>query len=82
MADISAPLICDGKKNKPQVYYGLLTAQNGCPIAISVYEGNTSDTKTLTPQVQKLRWRGISRTSTGDSRCRVISSNGCVGLWA
>jgi transposase len=45
----------DGKKNKLQVNYGLLTAQNGCPIAISVYEGNTSDTKTLMPQVQQLR---------------------------
>ena len=45
----------DGKKNKLQVNYGLLAAQNGCPIAISVYEGNTSDTKTLMPAVQKLR---------------------------
>ena len=45
----------DGKKNKPQVNYGLLAAKNGCPIAISVYEGNTSDTKTLMPAVQKLR---------------------------
>lgn len=45
----------DGKKNKPQVNYGLLTAKNGCPISISVYEGNTSDTKTLMPQVQQLR---------------------------
>jgi len=41
----------DGKKNKPQVNYGLLTTKNGCPIAISVYEGNTADTKTLMPQV-------------------------------
>lgn len=45
----------DGKRNKPQVNYGLLTAKNGCPISISVYEGNTSDTKTLMPQVEKLR---------------------------
>jgi transposase len=45
----------DGKKNKLQVNYGLLAAKNGCPIAISVYEGNTSDTKTLMPQVQQLR---------------------------
>jgi hypothetical protein len=45
----------DGKKNKPQVNYGLLTAKSGCPIAVSVYEGNTADTKTLMPQVQKLR---------------------------
>lgn len=45
----------DGKKNKPQVNYGLLTARGGCPVAVSVYEGNTNDAKTLMPQVMKLR---------------------------
>ena len=45
----------DGKKNKLQVNYGLLSARNGCPVAVSVYEGNTGDAKTLMPQVKKLR---------------------------
>ena len=45
----------DRKKNKLQVNYGLLTARNGCPVAVSVYEGNTADTSTLMPQVKKLR---------------------------
>jgi hypothetical protein len=45
----------DGKKNKLQVNYGLLTNQAGCPVAVSVYEGNTGDAKTLMPQVSKLR---------------------------
>jgi hypothetical protein len=45
----------DGKKNKLQVNYGLLSARNGCPVAVSVYEGNTPDAKTLMPQVTKLR---------------------------
>jgi hypothetical protein len=45
----------DGKKNKLQVNYGLLTNQAGCPVAVSVYEGNTGDAKTLMPQVKKLR---------------------------
>ena len=45
----------DGKKNKLQVNYGLLTSRTGCPVAISVYEGNTGDAKTLMPQVVKLR---------------------------
>ncbi len=31
----------DGKKNKLQVNYGLLTNRAGCPVALSVYEGNT-----------------------------------------
>jgi len=45
----------DGKKNKLQVNYGLLTTRQGCPISVSVYEGNTGDAKTLMPQVAKLR---------------------------
>ena len=45
----------DGKKGKKQVNWGLLTDGRGCPVAISVFRGNTSDTKTLMPQVEKLR---------------------------
>jgi hypothetical protein len=45
----------DGKKNKLQVNYGLLTTRSGCPISVSVYEGNTADAKTLMSQVSKLR---------------------------
>ncbi len=45
----------DGKKNKLQVNYGLLTDRRGCPIAVSVYPGNTNDAKTLMPQVRQLR---------------------------
>jgi transposase len=45
----------DGKKNKLQVNYGLLTTREGCPVAVSVYEGNTADAKTLMPQVKQLR---------------------------
>jgi transposase len=45
----------DGKRNTPQVNYGLLTTRAGCPVAISVYEGNTADVTTLMPQVNQLR---------------------------
>jgi hypothetical protein len=45
----------DGKRNTPQVNYGLLTTRAGCPVAISVYEGNTADVNTLLPQVNQLR---------------------------
>jgi transposase len=45
----------DGKKGKLQVNYGLLASKSGCPVAVSVYEGNTSDSKTLLPQVTRLR---------------------------
>jgi transposase len=45
----------DGKRNTPQVNYGLLTTRAGCPVAISVYEGNTADASTLMAQVTQLR---------------------------
>jgi hypothetical protein len=45
----------DGKKNKLQVNYGLLTDERGCPVAVSVFEGNTADSTTLLPQAQRLR---------------------------
>jgi transposase len=45
----------DGKKGKLQVNYGLLTDRRGCPIAVSVYKGNTGDSTTFLPQVRKLR---------------------------
>jgi transposase len=45
----------DGKKGKLQVNYGLLTNSQGIPVAVSVFEGNTGDPKTLLPQLTKLR---------------------------
>ena len=45
----------DGKSGKLQVNYGLLTDPRGCPVAVSVFEGNTGDPKTLLPQVEKLQ---------------------------
>ncbi len=45
----------DGKRGLLQVNYGLLTDPRGCPVAISVHEGNTSDSRTFMPAVQKLR---------------------------
>ncbi len=45
----------DGKPGSLQVNYGLLTDPRGCPVAVSVHEGNTSDSTTFMPQVRKLR---------------------------
>jgi transposase len=45
----------DGKKGTLQVNYGLLTDARGCPVAVSVYEGNVADSQTLMPEVQRLR---------------------------
>ena len=45
----------DGKRGKLQVNYGLLTDRRGCPMAVSVYEGNVSDPATLLPQALRLK---------------------------
>jgi len=47
----------DGKKGLLQVNYGLLTDARGCPVAVSVHEGNVADSATFMPQVQRLRER-------------------------
>ena len=52
----------DGKRGSLQVNYGLLTDERGCPVAISVHPGNTSDSTTFMPQVTRLREEfGIKR---------------------
>jgi transposase len=47
----------DGKKGLLQVNYGLLTDVRGCPVAVSVHEGNVADSATFMPEVQRLRSR-------------------------
>ncbi|MFH1809581.1 MAG: IS1634 family transposase [Pseudomonadota bacterium] len=44
----------DGKRYKKQIVAGLLTDVHGEPVAIRVYEGNTSDPDTVEDQVRKL----------------------------
>jgi len=52
----------DGKPGTLQVNYGLLTDARGCPVAVSVHEGNTADSQTFMPEVQRLRQSfGIER---------------------
>jgi hypothetical protein len=45
----------DGRKGLLQVNYGLLTDARGCPVAVSVHEGNVADSKTVMPQIKRLR---------------------------
>src|SRR5258707_13177532 len=52
----------DGVKGRLQIVYGLLCTTAGIPVAIEVFEGNTSDPKTLAAQISKLKDRfGLSR---------------------
>jgi hypothetical protein len=47
----------DGKKGKLQIVVGLLCAADGCPVAVEVFPGNTSDSTTLASQILKVRER-------------------------
>ena len=45
----------DGKRGKQQIEYGLLTARDGCPVAVRIFPGNTGDPKTFVQAVQVVR---------------------------
>jgi transposase len=63
----------DGKRGLLQVNYGLLTDARGCPVAVSVHEGNTADSKTFMPEVQRLR------QSFGIERMVMVGDRGMIG---
>ncbi|MGH8805852.1 MAG: IS1634 family transposase, partial [Polaromonas sp.] len=51
----------DGKRDDPQIVFGLVCTPQGCPIAVEVFKGNTADPATVAAQVAKLKERfGIS----------------------
>ena len=45
----------DHRPDRLQIVYGLLCAPDGTPVAIEVFEGNTSDPKTIREQIDKLK---------------------------
>jgi hypothetical protein len=52
----------DHRGDRPQIVYGLLCTREGLPVAVEVFEGNTADPTTLTPQILKLKKRfGLER---------------------
>lgn len=52
----------DGKHQHPQIMIGLLVNAEGYPIAYDVFEGNTAETKTLVPMIERLVSRfGIAK---------------------
>ena len=58
----TCPLACfgynrDQKRGKTSIVYGVMTARDGCPIALEVYPGNTGDPTTVPKQLHKLRTR-------------------------
>jgi Transposase DDE domain len=58
----------DGKKGKMQIVIGLLCDEDGQPVSIEVFPGNTQDPRTVAAQVAKLKGRfGVTAiTFVGD----------------
>jgi transposase len=58
----------DKKKSKLQIVIGLLEDQDGNPISVQVFQGNTNDLSTLESQIQKTtqRFKANSITFVGD----------------
>jgi transposase len=65
----------DDKSGTPQIVFGLLTNALGCPVAVEVFEGNTSDPKTVAKQVDKLRLRfGLQKVILVGDRGMITSA--------
>jgi hypothetical protein len=47
----------DGRPDRSQIVFGLLTDGRGCPLAVEAFSGNTADPATLETQLRKLRDR-------------------------
>src|SRR3989441_1729285 len=62
----------DGKKGKMQIVIGLLCDEDGQPVSIEVFPGNTQDPHTVAAQVEKLKGRfGVTTiTFVGDRGMR------------
>ena len=65
----------DDKSGTPQIVFGLLTNAAGCPVAVEVFQGNTSDPKTVAKQVDKLRLRfGLQKVILVGDRGMITSA--------
>ena len=65
----------DRKKGKRQIVYGLLCNRDGCPIAVEVFKGNTSDPATVSSQVKRVLQRfGIDRIAMVGDRGLLTSA--------
>jgi len=67
--DLAAFGYCrDGKRGKMQIVIGLLCDEDGWPVSVEVFAGNTADTRTLASQIRKTadRFGGGPLTLVGD----------------
>ncbi|MGK2900093.1 MAG: IS1634 family transposase [Burkholderiaceae bacterium] len=65
----------DGKRDDPQIVFGLVCSTEGCPVAVEVFKGNTADPATVAAQVTKLKDRfGIAHLAWVGERGMLTSA--------
>jgi hypothetical protein len=65
----------DGKRDDPQIVFGLICTAQGCPLAVEVFAGNTGDPATVAAEVAKLRERfGIAHVAWVGDRGMLTSA--------
>jgi len=65
----------DGKRDDPQIVFGLVCTAEGCPISVQVFKGNTADPATVAAQVAKLKAHfGIERIAWVGDRGMLTSA--------
>ena len=47
----------DGRKDRKQMVFGLLCSDEGCPVAVEAFPGNTSDPMTVGAHIEKIKER-------------------------
>ncbi len=66
----------DGKRGTLQITYGLLCDPDGRPVAVEVFEGNTTDGQTVAAQIVKLKQRfGLAAVIVVCDRGMVTKAN-------
>ena len=66
----------DKKKGKVQIVFGILCNEEGCPIAVEVFEGNRVDHQTLGQQIEKVqKGFGISQIVWVGDRGTITNAN-------
>jgi hypothetical protein len=65
----------DGKRDEPQIVFGLVCTELGVPVCVEVFAGNTADPSTVAAQVSKLKGRfGIERIAWVGDRGMLTSA--------
>jgi len=77
----------DGKRHHEQVVIGLICNEDGCPVAVEVFPGNTQDASTVPDKIREVRERyGIKKLIFVGDRGMVTQANyekvkDWEGLW-